>query len=225
MSPGRRRRRVFSDEQFDPQALEKLERAGARWLQRTDGTWARWSYLGNEWVDEQPPKSLVAAAGPARQEATWTDETGAWARTTDPPPLIEQGARLPEGEAAERAEQEQPARAPQPSPWWEEFGVATMAAAVGLFIAFLVRAAVSLVAEPIGPTVFVPWLWDSPHVTPSLWETVRGLLLLSVVMAGTWVGLRRLFLAYRMPPLAASLSALALVAGLWLTGYMLGRPA
>jgi hypothetical protein len=63
-------------------AIEDLPAAGQRWKRNPDGSWMRWSYLGEEWDPEQAPQALLDAAERNLADDEWTrDPDGTWRPT------------------------------------------------------------------------------------------------------------------------------------------------
>jgi hypothetical protein len=77
------------------QDLIREESTGARWRRNPDGSWSRWSYLGNEWEQAPPPEALVEMAGSSSASTEWTrTPLGAWISTDapqEPAPEQQQG--------------------------------------------------------------------------------------------------------------------------------------
>ena len=61
------------------QAALMSEAKGARWRRMPDGTWMRWSYLGNDWEKAEPPAVLLQAVEMKPAENYWTvSPQGGW---------------------------------------------------------------------------------------------------------------------------------------------------
>jgi hypothetical protein len=88
-------------------SLEDLPAAGQRWKRNPDGSWMRWSYLGEEWEPADAPQVLLDAAQLNLAENEWTrDPDGTWR-----PATAECEANAREAELAEP-----PAPLPPPKP-------------------------------------------------------------------------------------------------------------
>src|SRR5438309_11240290 len=74
-------------------SIADLPMAGARWRRNPDGSWMRWSYLGEDWEPQAAPPALLQAAEKNQGVITWSDGIiGAWKQyDTDKPqtPLAE----------------------------------------------------------------------------------------------------------------------------------------
>jgi hypothetical protein len=61
------------------QAALLADAQGARWRRNPDGTWMRWSYLGNDWEKAEPPAVLLQAVEMKPAENYWTvSPQGGW---------------------------------------------------------------------------------------------------------------------------------------------------
>ena len=82
----RLREKLGPVEDEEPTLLDMAPAQGARWLQQTDGTWKRWSYLGESWeAVAQPPATLPpdALTDTPASPVEWTQQPdGVWDRTS-----------------------------------------------------------------------------------------------------------------------------------------------
>lgn len=103
-----RRRRVAEEPRAD--RFDHLPRPGTRWKRDPDGTWHRWSYLGEVWEPQpQPPTALqeTAAASPSTQ--VWVEDAdGSWTPGTMPEQQPTLRARI--GTTAAPPEHDAPSR-------------------------------------------------------------------------------------------------------------------
>ena len=61
------------------QAALMADAQGARWRRMPDGTWTRWSYLGEDWEKAEPPAVLLQAVEMKPAENYWTvSPSGGW---------------------------------------------------------------------------------------------------------------------------------------------------
>jgi hypothetical protein len=68
----RRQRALAEDMPATPTiSIEDFPAPGARWRRSPDGSWMRWSYLGNEWEPNEAPQPLVEAASAKLAENEW----------------------------------------------------------------------------------------------------------------------------------------------------------
>lgn len=89
-------------------SLADLPMAGARWRRNPDGSWMRWSYLGEDWEPQGAPPALLQAAERTPGVITWTvGPNGAW-KPYDPekPPT-------PHAEIEEKSAEQLPPALPQ----------------------------------------------------------------------------------------------------------------
>jgi hypothetical protein len=60
-------------------SLAELPAAGARWKRMPDGSWMRWSYLGESWEAQTAPPILLKSAEETPGVITWTvGADGVW---------------------------------------------------------------------------------------------------------------------------------------------------
>ena len=59
-------------------SLADLPAAGARWRRNPDGTWMRWSYLGETWEAQTATPALIEAAESKPAVDTWILTDGVW---------------------------------------------------------------------------------------------------------------------------------------------------
>jgi hypothetical protein len=116
---GRRKKLRAEFEQATPASvsLADLPMAGARWRRDPDGSWMRWSYLGESWEAQTAPPVLIHAAEQTPGEIYWTVATdGVW-KPYDPDHPPTQQAEAP-AEQIERKPVEQlpPPSAPKADP-------------------------------------------------------------------------------------------------------------
>jgi len=83
-------------------SLSDLPMAGARWRRNPDGSWMRWSYLGDAWEPQAAPPVLLQAAERTPGVINWTvGPDGVW-KPYDPEhqdgqqPAQEVGGNVPE---------------------------------------------------------------------------------------------------------------------------------
>ena len=92
------------------QAALMSEAQGARWHRNPDGTWMRWSYLGNDWEKAEPLTGLLQAVEMKPAENYWTvSPQGGW-MPYDPTKPVEP----PKVEEAQQSEQLPPTPAEPP---------------------------------------------------------------------------------------------------------------
>jgi hypothetical protein len=92
-------------------SIADLPMAGARWRRNPDGSWMRWSFLGEDWEPQAAPPILLQAAEQTPGVINWTvGPDGIW-KPYDPdnPPAQHQ-------EAAPQAEQKPAEQLPPPPP-------------------------------------------------------------------------------------------------------------
>jgi hypothetical protein len=85
------------------QAALLADAQGARWRRNPDGTWMRWSYLGEDWEKAEPPAVLLQAVQMKPAENYWTvSPHGGWMpydpnKPAEPPKAAEgqQSEQLP----------------------------------------------------------------------------------------------------------------------------------
>ena len=100
-------------------SMADLPREGARWRRNPDGSWMRWSYLGNDWEPNEAPEGLVEAASARLAENEWTLETsGEWVpwREHEKPPAETASTVEPVPESPPPA----PRADDQPPPQWTD---------------------------------------------------------------------------------------------------------
>ena len=93
-------------------SLADLPMAGARWRRNPDGSWMRWSYLGEDWEPQAAPPVLLQAAELTPGVITWTiGPDGIW-KPYDPdnPPSQRQE------DAPKQVEQKPAEQLPPPPP-------------------------------------------------------------------------------------------------------------
>ena len=93
-------------------SIADLPMAGARWRRNPDGSWMRWSYLGEDWEPQAAPPVLLHAAEMTPGVITWTiGPDGVW-KPYDPdnPPSQHQA------EAPKQVEQKPAEQLPPPPP-------------------------------------------------------------------------------------------------------------
>jgi hypothetical protein len=90
------------------------EAQGARWKRNPDGSWMRWSYLGEDWEAQPAPAPLLQAAEMKPGESYWmVTPTGMW--TPYDPSKPPESPRIDEPKQAEQlppapSQPEQPPR-------------------------------------------------------------------------------------------------------------------
>jgi hypothetical protein len=78
---GRRKKLRAEFEKSTPPtvSLADLPMAGARWRRNPDGSWMRWSYLGEDWEPQAALPALLQAAEQTPGVIDWTvGPNGAW---------------------------------------------------------------------------------------------------------------------------------------------------
>jgi outer membrane biosynthesis protein TonB len=77
---GRKKKAMAEFDQPTPTvSLADLPAAGARWRRNPDGSWARWSYLGEVWEAHDAPMGLANASEQTPGVEVWTmGMNGAW---------------------------------------------------------------------------------------------------------------------------------------------------
>jgi hypothetical protein len=117
---GRRRKlRAEFEQSVSPAvSLADLPAAGARWRRNPDGSWTRWSYLGEDWEAQTAPPVLLQAAERTPGVIYWTVGTdGAWKPYDPDKPPTQQHPEPPAQQVEENpAEQLPPAPPPKLDP-------------------------------------------------------------------------------------------------------------
>lgn len=115
---GRRKARMAEFEQTSSAGvtMSDLPVAGARWRRNPDGTWMRWSYLGETWEPQTAAPALLHASENNPSVDTWiVGPDGVWkpydpdAKPADPP--AKEAEHLPPA-----AQQSPPAPPPKVNP-------------------------------------------------------------------------------------------------------------
>jgi hypothetical protein len=89
-------------------SIADLPMAGARWRRNPDGSWMRWSYLGEDWEPQTAPLALLHAAELTDGVITWTvGPDGVW-KPYDP--------ESPPTQDAPKQEEQKPAEQLPPPP-------------------------------------------------------------------------------------------------------------
>jgi hypothetical protein len=89
---------------------------GARWRRLPDGSWQRWSYLGNDWEAATPPDTLVHMAEQKLAVDEWTSgPDGSW-HPYDPNAAPSEPAESGVEPGAAATEDTQPPPPPKPDP-------------------------------------------------------------------------------------------------------------
>ena len=94
------------------QAALMADAQGARWRRNPDGTWMRWSYLGEDWEKAEPPAVLLQAVEMKPAENYWmVSPKGGWTPYDPSKP-----AKPPTAQEAQQSEQLPPAQQTPPQP-------------------------------------------------------------------------------------------------------------
>jgi hypothetical protein len=94
-------------------SIADLPMSGARWRRNPDGSWMRWSYLGEDWEPQAAPPALLQAAEQTPGVITWTvGPNGAWKPYDPEKPPTPQAEQIEE----KPAEQLPPALPPKVDP-------------------------------------------------------------------------------------------------------------
>ena len=99
-------------------ALLMAQAQGARWKRNPDGSWLRWSYLGEDWESAPAPAPLLQAAEMKPKENHWmVSPAGVWT-PYDPskPPDAAPADDQPEQPPAATAEPPKPQQPPRLDP-------------------------------------------------------------------------------------------------------------
>jgi hypothetical protein len=94
-------------------SIADLPMAGARWRRNPDGSWMRWSYLGDDWEPQAAPPVLLQAAEQTPGVITWTvGPNGVWKPYDPDKPPAQQAEQIED----KRAERLPPAPPPKVDP-------------------------------------------------------------------------------------------------------------
>ena len=97
--------------------LRWTQSAGARWRRNADGSWSRWSYLGDAWEPGTPPGFAEDVAGKDPGVSEWIVGTdGVW-RAADGAPSDGQTAAPPPEDAPMEAQTSVEQAPPPHDPW------------------------------------------------------------------------------------------------------------
>jgi len=105
-------RAEFENTQRPTVSMTDLPMAGARWRRNPDGSWMRWSYLGEDWEPQAAPPVLLQAAERTPGVITWTvGPDGVWKPYDPDNPPDQHGQESPK-----QAEQKPAEQLPPPPP-------------------------------------------------------------------------------------------------------------
>jgi len=113
-------------------SIADLPMAGARWRRNPDGSWMRWSYLGDAWEPQAAPPFLLQAAERTAGVINWTvGPDGVWKPYDPEHPPTQQAPQQEERKSVEQLPPPPPPKldpeiAPRPEwtsdwePGWKE---------------------------------------------------------------------------------------------------------
>lgn len=106
------------------QAALMADAQGARWRRNPDGSWMRWSYLGEDWEKAEPPSVLLQAVAMKPSENYWTvSPKGGWTPYDPSKPIEKEIEETQHSEQLPPAQQTPPQTHPMdpdavPKPEW-----------------------------------------------------------------------------------------------------------